>query len=78
MGKMIITVPDKAKVFKDIISVLSDMNVNIQSISLDRSSTSVPIGSVNIHLTFLIIGKDQIQAIYDELKKMNLSCQICC
>lgn len=78
MGKMIITVPDKAKVFKDIISVLSDMNVNIQSISLDRSSTSVPIGSVNIHLSFLVIGKDQIQSIYDELNKMNLSCQICC
>jgi len=78
MGKMIITVPDKAKVFKDIISILSNMNVNIQSISLDRSSTSVPIGSVDIHLSFLVIGKDQIQAIYDELDKMNLSCQICC
>ena len=78
MGKMIITVPDKAKIFKDIITILSNMNVNIQSISLDRSSTSVPIGFVNIHLSFLVIGKEQIKKIYHELQKMNIPCEICC
>ncbi|MFO8078219.1 MAG: threonine ammonia-lyase [Thermoplasmatota archaeon] len=78
MGKMTITVQDTPKIFKDIISVLSKRNVNIQEIFLDRSSTNVPVGSVNVHLSFLITGKEQITQIYNELQSMNLSCEICC
>ena len=78
MGKMIITVPDKPKIFKDIITILSNMNVNIQSISLDRSSTNVPVGSVNIYLSILIVGEELINGIYEELKQINLPCEICC
>lgn len=78
MGRIIISAPDKAKLLKDIITVLSNINANIQSISLDRSSTNVPIGFVDVHLSFLITGNEQLQNIKDELKAMHLECKICC
>lgn len=78
MKRISIDAPDKSIVLKDIISVLSSINANVQSIVQDRSTTSVPVGHVKILLTFQILGQNQIDYIINELKKRNLKCELCC
>lgn len=76
MARMSIIAPDKSKILKDIIAVLSSINANVQSIDLDRSTTSVPVGSVNILLTFQTLGLDQIMFIKDEIEKKGFHCEL--
>jgi threonine dehydratase len=76
MARISITAPDKSKVLKDIIAVLSSINANVQSIDLDRSTTSVPVGSVNILLTFQTLGLDQIMFIKEEMEKKGFHCEL--
>ena len=78
MGRISIIAPDRPKILKDILTVLSSINANVQNIIQDRSTTSVPVGHVKITLTFQILGKDQIEYIIEELNKKNLKCEICC
>ncbi len=76
MARISIFAPDKSKILKDIIAVLSSINANVQSIDLDRSTTSVPVGSVNIVLTFQTLGLDQIMFIKDEMEKKGFHCKL--
>jgi len=78
MARLSIIAPDKSKVLKDIIGVLSNINANVQSINLDRSTTSVPVGSVKILLTFQTLDSDQIKYITQEIKNKGLDCEITC
>jgi threonine dehydratase len=78
MARVSIISPDRPKVLKDILTVLSSINANVQSIDQDRYTTSVPVGFVKITLSFQIIGKEQIDYILKELNKKNLKCEICC
>lgn len=61
----------------DFVAKFKDVKT-IEEFFLDRSFTNVSIGSVTIHLSFLITGKEQIPQIYNELQSMDISCEICC
>lgn len=78
MGRVSIIAPDRPKVLKDILTVLSGINANVQNIIYDGSTTSVLVGYVKITLTFQILKKEQIDYILKELNKKNLKCEICC
>jgi len=78
MGRISIIAPDKPKILKEILTVLSKVNANVQNIIQDRSTTSVSVGSVKIIITIQIISKDQLMRIVNELKNKNLKCEICC
>jgi threonine dehydratase len=76
MARLSIIAPDKSKVLKDILGVLSGINANVQSIHLDRSTTSVPVGSVKVLLTFQTLGTDQIEFIQSEILKRGFCCEL--
>ena len=78
MGRISIIALDKPKILKEILTVLSKVNANVQNIIQDRSTTSVSVGSVKIIITIQIISKDQLMRIVNELKNKNLKCEICC
>jgi len=78
MARVSIIAPDKSKALKGILSVLSSMNANVQSIDLERSTTSVPVGSVKILITFLTLGIEQIEFIQREIQKKGFSCEMTC
>lgn len=78
MGRISIIAPDKPRVLKEILSVLSSVNANVQNIIQDRETTSVSVGYVKIVLTIQILGKEQLELITYELNKKNLKCEICC
>jgi threonine dehydratase len=65
--KVSITALDKPKVLKDILAILADLGANVQSISHDRCTTSVPVGFVNIIITIQTLGKEQIEMIKQKL-----------
>ena len=77
IAKISIIAPDKPKTLKDIISVLSSINANVQQIIQDRSAPSIPVGHVKITIMFHILGKDQMDIIIKELEKKGLSCECC-
>lgn len=76
MARISIIAPDTSKVLKDIIALLSSINANVQSMDLKRSTTSVPVGSVNILLTFQTLGLDQIMFIKEEIEKKGFHCEL--
>jgi len=63
LAKIAVTVLDKPKALKDILTILADLGANVQSIDHDRSTTSVPVGFVKIIITFQTLGKEQIEMI---------------
>ena len=77
IAKISIIAPDKPKILKDIISVLSDVNANVQEIIQDRSAPNIPVGHVNILITIHILGREQLNNIITALKKKDLSCELC-
>jgi len=76
LTRISIIVPDKPKALSDIMTILANLSVNIQSISHDRLTTSVPIGHVKIMITFQTVGTEQIDAIKKEFVRKKLKYQI--
>jgi len=76
MVKISIVVLDKPKMLKEILSILSNLGANVQTIVHDRCTTAVPIGYVEIVITFHTLGKEQIDLITHELDKKHLKYQI--
>ena len=76
MARISIVAPDKSKVLKDILGVLSSINANVQSIHLDRSTTSDPVGLVKVLLTFQTLGIEQIEFIQHEIVKKGFCCEL--
>lgn len=73
--KVSITALDKPRVLKDILAILADLGANVQSISHDRCTTSVPVGFVNIIITIQTLGEEQIEMIQQKLsaKKVHFA-----
>ena len=74
--KISVVVNDKPKALRDILSILANLGANVQSISHDRSTSSVPVGYVKIIITFQTLGEEQIEIIKKKLDKENLKFQI--
>ncbi|UCD04450.1 MAG: ACT domain-containing protein, partial [Candidatus Woesearchaeota archaeon] len=65
-------IPDKPKALKDILSILARLRVNVESVSQDRLTTSVPLGHVEIIITLHTLGEEHINEIKDEFKKNKI------
>jgi len=63
LAKVAVTVLDKPKALKDILTILADLGANVQSIAHDRSTTAVSVGFVRIIITFQTLGREQIEMI---------------
>ena len=74
--KISIVANDKPKVLRDILTILSNLGANVQSISHDRCTASVAVGCVKIIITFQTMGKEQIEIIKKALDQKNLKYQI--
>jgi len=76
LTKISIIALDKPKVLRDILTILANLGSNVQAISHDRGTTSVPVGYVKIIITFQTLGKEQIDVIKKELNRKKLKYQI--
>jgi len=78
MTRISIMAPDRPKVLKDVLSILSNLRSNVVSITHDRCTTSVPVGHVKLIITFQILGMEQIDIIKKELEKKDLKYELLC
>jgi len=67
---------DKPKVLRDILTILANLGSNVQAISHDRGTTSVPVGYVKIVITFQTLGKEQIDVIKKEFNRKKIKYKI--
>lgn len=71
-----VLVPDQAGVLMSIISVLEKVKASIHDIYHERATTSVPVGYVQIILTFNLQDAVQLPTILAELDKKGISYQV--
>ncbi|MEM4258449.1 MAG: threonine ammonia-lyase [Candidatus Thermoplasmatota archaeon] len=74
--KISIIVNDKPKFLRDILTVLANLGANVQSISHNRGTTSVPVGYVKISITLQTLGEEQIKTIKKAFDQKKLKYQI--
>jgi threonine dehydratase len=71
-----VLIPDQAGMLKSIISILEKMKANIHDIEHERSTTSVPIGYVQVTITFNLQDTMQLPTILTELDKRGMQYQV--
>ncbi len=71
-----VLVPDQAGVLMSIIAILNKMRASIHDIYHERSTTSVPIGHVQITITFNLQDTLQLPTLLAELDKKGMSYQV--
>lgn len=74
--KISIIANDKPKILRDILTIISNLGANVQSITHDRCTTSVPVGYVKIIITLQTLGSEQINTIKQIFDQKNLKYQI--
>lgn len=65
-------IPDQAGKLKTIISILEKLKANIHDIEHERSTTSVPVGHVQVTITFNLQDTTQLPMICNELEKCGM------
>jgi threonine dehydratase len=75
MARLVVTIPDKPGFLRDILGVLSDLRANVSSIEHDRTATAVPVGHVNVTITFQTLGSEQVEAIEKEMCSRGMACR---
>lgn len=70
--KISLTVLDKPKALKEILTILADVGANVQSIEHDRITTTVPVGFVKIIITFQTLGKEHIEMIQEKFNQKKV------
>lgn len=71
-----VLIPDQAGMLKSIISILEKMKASIHDIEHERSTTSVPIGYVQVTITFNLQDTMQLPTILTELDKRGMHYQV--
>lgn len=71
-----IDVPDRPGNLDMLVGILADLRANIQSISHDRYTTSVPVGHVRVTITFRTLGREQVATVEDALRARGLHYQV--
>lgn len=74
--KVSINALDKPKALREILTILTDLGANVQSIAHDRGTTTVPVGFVRIIITFQTLGKEQIKMIKQKFDRKKLQYNI--
>lgn len=71
-----VLIPDQAGMLKSIISILEKMKANIHDIEHERSTTSVPVGYVQVTITFNLQDSTQLPTLLMELDKKGMQYQV--
>lgn len=71
-----VLIPDQAGMLKSILSILEKMKANIHDIEHERSAASVPVGHVQVTLTFNLQDTTQLPAITNELEMKGMKYQV--
>jgi len=67
-SKFAVEVPDKPGVLNTLLNVLTELGVNVESISHDRLTPSVPLGHVRITICVRTLDESQIASIENSLR----------
>jgi threonine dehydratase len=71
-----VLIPAQAGMLKSIISILEKMKANIHDIEHERSTTSVPVGYVQVTITFNLQDTTQLPTLLTELDKKGMQYQV--
>lgn len=71
-----VLIPDQAGMLKGITSILEKVRASIHDIFHERSTTSVPIGYVQVTITFNLQDTTQLPTILAELDKKGMSYEV--
>lgn len=71
-----VLIPDQAGMLKEIISTLVKVRASIHDIYHERSTTSVPVGFVQVTITFNLQDTTQLPTIMSELDRKGMSYQV--
>ncbi len=71
-----VLIPDQAGELKSIISILEKMKASIHEIEHERSTTSVPVGYVQVTITFNLQDKSQLSIICAELQERKMQYKV--
>jgi len=71
-----VLIPDQAGKLKAIISILEKMKANIHDIEHERSTTSVPVGYVQVTITFNLQDTKQLPTILNELENRGMQYEV--
>ncbi|MFP4370491.1 MAG: threonine ammonia-lyase [Candidatus Kapaibacterium sp.] len=71
-----VLIPDRAGKLKSIISILDNLKASIHEIEHERSTTSVPVGFVQVTITFNLQDKTQLSIICAELEERKMQYQV--
>lgn len=71
-----VLIPDQAGELRAIISILEKMMASIHEIEHERSTTSVPVGFVQVTITFNLQDKTQLSIICEELRKRKMKYEV--
>jgi len=71
-----VLIPDQAGRLKLIITILDRMKASIHEIEHERSTTSVPVGYVQVTITFNLQDTSQLATLCNELEKQGMQYQV--
>ena len=75
-ARIAVLIPDQAGMLKSIISILEKVKASIHDIYHERSTTSVPIGFVQVTITFNLQDTSQLATILTELENRKMQYQV--
>ena len=75
-ARIAVLIPDQAGMLKSIISILESIKASIHDIEHERSTASVPVGFVQVTITFNLQDSSQIATILNELDKKGMKYQV--
>lgn len=75
-ARLQVLIPDQAGMLKSILSILEKMKANIHDIEHERSAASVPVGHVQVTITFNLQDTTQLPAITNELEMKGMNYQV--
>jgi len=71
-----VLIPDQAGKLKSIITILDKMKASIHDIEHERSTTSVPVGYVQVTITFNLQDTSQLATLCKQLKEQGMEYQV--
>ena len=75
-ARIAVLIPDQAGMLKMILEILDKVRASVHDIVHERSTTSVPVGYVQVKITFNLQDILQLKTITDEIEANNLCYQV--
>jgi threonine dehydratase len=75
-ARISVLIPDQAGNLKMLLEILDKVKANVHDIHHERSTTSVPVGHVQVIMTFNLQNAEQLTTITTEIKNNNLNFEV--